>query len=169
MLTRIRNLSRRITLLSGLTHHIKARQAQTRIDSHMGENMRIQAHSGVVDPRIDRTRDHKLIDILTITLCAVICGAEHFTEIAMFGEAGLTWFSTFLELPNGIPSHDTFGRVLSVLDPNQFQSCFLNCIRDIAKLKLGEVAAIDDKCLRGSKDIGYRIPRRSFTSAPRIR
>jgi len=119
----------------------------------MEENSGIQGHFGViVDPRIDRTREHKLIDILTITLCAVICGAEHFTEIAMFGNAKLAWFRTFLELPNGIPSHDTFGRVLSLLDPGQFQSCFLNWIRDMAKLKLGEVVAIDGKRLRGSKD-----------------
>jgi predicted transposase YbfD/YdcC len=124
-----------------------------RFNSEMDKNSGIQAHFGViVDPRIDRTRDHKLIDLLTITLCAVICGAEHFTEIALFGKAKLAWFRTFLELPNGIPSHDTFGRVLSVLDPNQFQSCFLNWIREIAKLKVGEVVAIDGKRLRGSKD-----------------
>jgi hypothetical protein len=123
-----------------------------RLNSEMDKNSGIQAHFGViVDPRVNRSRDHKLIDLLTITLCAVICGAEHFTEIALFGKAKLAWFRTFLELPNGIPSHDTFGRVLSVLDPNQFQSCFLNWIREIAKLKVGEVVAIDGKRFRADE------------------
>jgi predicted transposase YbfD/YdcC len=113
----------------------------------------ILAHFGVlIDPRIDRTKEHKLVDILVIALSAVICGAEHFTEMETFGKAKEGWFRTFLELPNGIPSHDTFGRVLSMLDPAQFQACFLNWVRQIAKLKLGEVIAIDGKSLNGSAD-----------------
>lgn len=113
----------------------------------------IQAHFSVlIDPRIDRTRQHKLVDILVIALSGVICGAEHYTEMEAFGKAKEAWFRTFLELPNGIPSHDTFGRVLSLLDPAQFQACFLNWIRDIAQLKLGEVIAIDGKKLNGSID-----------------
>jgi predicted transposase YbfD/YdcC len=82
----------------------------------------------------------------------VICGAEHFTEMETFGKAKEPWLRTFLELPNGIPSHDTFGRVLSMLDPAQFQACFLNWVREIAQLKLGEVIAIDGKVLNGSID-----------------
>jgi predicted transposase YbfD/YdcC len=113
----------------------------------------ILAHFGVmIDPRVDRTKEHKLVDILVIALCAVICGAEHFTEMEEFGQAKEEWFRTFLELPNGIPSHDTFGRVLSMLDPAQFQACFLNWAREIAQLKLGEVIAIDGKSLNGSID-----------------
>jgi predicted transposase YbfD/YdcC len=112
----------------------------------------VEHFSVLIDPRIERTRDHKLVDILVIALSAVICGAEHFTEMAAFGEAKEAWFRTFLELPKGIPSHDTFGRVLSVLDPAQFQACFLNWIREIAKLKLGEVVAIDGKSLNGTID-----------------
>lgn len=113
----------------------------------------ILAHFGVlIDPRVERTKEHKLVDILVIALSAVICGAEHFTEMEAFGKAKEGWLRTFLELPNGIPSHDTFGRVLSLLDPAQFQACFLNWIREIANLKLGEVIAIDGKSLNGSVD-----------------
>lgn len=120
----------------------------------MDDPRSILAHFGVlIDPRVERTREHKLVDILVIALSAVICGAEHFTEMEAFGEAKEDWFRTFLELPNGIPSHDPFGRVLSMLDPAQFQACFLNWIREMAKLKLGEVIAIDGKSLtNGSAD-----------------
>ena len=65
------------------------------------------------DPRVERTKLHKLEDILAITICAVICGAEGWTEIELFGRSKYTWLKTFLDLPNGIPSHDTFARVVS--------------------------------------------------------
>ena len=71
----------------------------------------------VEDPRVERTRLHRLSDILVITLCAVICGADTWMEIELFGQAKLDWLRTFLELPHGIPSHDTFGRVFAALDP----------------------------------------------------
>lgn len=113
----------------------------------------ILTHFGIlIDPRRDHTKEHTLVDILVIALCAVICGAEHFTEMETFGKAKEKWLQTFLELPNGIPSHDTFGRVLSLLDPAQFQACFLNWVREITQLKLGEVIAIDGKALNGSID-----------------
>jgi predicted transposase YbfD/YdcC len=119
----------------------------------MNDPRSIVAHFGVmIDPRRERSKEHKLVDLLVIALCAVICGAEHFTEMEEFGKAKEGWLRTFLALPNGIPSHDTFGRVLSLLDPAQFQACFLNWIREIARLKLGEVIAIDGKSLNGSID-----------------
>ena len=71
----------------------------------------------VEDPRLERTKLHGLTDILLIVLCAVICGADSWTEIELFGKAKFDWLRTFLELPNGIPSHDTFGRVFSRLNP----------------------------------------------------
>ena len=69
------------------------------------------------DPRVDRTKLHKLIDILVIAICAVICGADNWEEVQLFGEAKQAWFKIFLALPNDIPSHDTFWRVFARLDP----------------------------------------------------
>lgn len=104
------------------------------------------------DPRIDRTKRHKLIDILTIAICAVICGAENWVAIELYGCTKYEWLKTFLELPNGIPSHDTFARVFAQLNPQQFQSCFQNWMKSIQKITLGEVVAIDGKTLCGSYD-----------------
>ena len=80
-----------------------------------------QHFGGVEDPRIDRTKLHKLIDILVIAICAIICGAVSWEDVADFGRAKEEWFQKYLELPNGIPSHDTFNRVFARLDPEQFR------------------------------------------------
>ena len=77
------------------------------------------------DPRIDRSKRHGLLDILTIAICAVICGADSWVYVEMFGKSKEEWFRSFLDLPNGIPSHDTFGDVFSRLDPDRFQECFI--------------------------------------------
>ena len=76
------------------------------------------------DPRIDRCKEHKLIDIIVIAILAMICGAEHFTEMEEFGIAKKEWLKTFLELKNGIPSHDTFARVFARLNTIEFQKRF---------------------------------------------
>ncbi len=104
------------------------------------------------DPRIDRAKRHQLLDIIVITLCAVICGADNWVEIAEFGKAKEDWFRRFLRLPNGIPSHDTFGRVFAMLDPEQFSACFMDWVRSVSELAEGEVVAIDGKTLRGCHD-----------------
>lgn len=104
------------------------------------------------DPRVDRTKEHKLLDILVIAICGVICGADGWVGIQEFGEAKRQWFSTFLELPSGIPSHDTFGRVFARLDPDQFQTCFVNWITAVSELTKGQVIGIDGKKLRRSHD-----------------
>lgn len=104
------------------------------------------------DPRIDRTKRHKLIDIITIAVCAVICGADSWVAIEIYGCAKYEWLKTFLELPNGIPSHDTFARVFAQINPEQFQSCFVNWMKSIQKVTAGEVVAIDGKTLCGSYD-----------------
>jgi predicted transposase YbfD/YdcC len=106
----------------------------------------------LVDPRINRQKLHLLTDIVVVTICAVICGADEWTEIAEFGRAKEKWFRTILELPNGIPSHDTFGRVFSLLDPEQFRLCFQRWIQCVRTKTNGEVIAIDGKALRGSFD-----------------
>ena len=85
----------------------------------------IEEHfSKVNDPRRDRTKEHKLIDIIAIAICAVICGAEGWVDIENFGNSKLPWLKTFLELSNGIPSHDTFGRVFSMINAQEFQASF---------------------------------------------
>ena len=104
------------------------------------------------DPRIERQKLHNLIDIGTITICAVICGAEAWTQVEAFGKAKEDWFRTFLELPNGIPSHDTFGRYFSRLDPQAFQEVFLQWVQAVNEVFKGQVVAIDGKCLRRSHD-----------------
>ncbi len=106
----------------------------------------------IEDPRVDRTKQHKLIDIITIAICAVICGAEGWTDIETYGLVKYEWLKQFLELPNGIPSHDTFSRVFARLNPQQFQQCFLNWIKSINQMTDGEVIAIDGKSLRHSYD-----------------
>lgn len=104
------------------------------------------------DPRDERGKDHLLLDIVAIAICAVICGAEGWVDIEEYGRAKEEWFATFLELPNGIPSHDTFARVFARVDPEQMQQCFASWVNAISHLSLGEIVAIDGKTLRGSYD-----------------
>ena len=104
------------------------------------------------DPRVERTRRHKLVDIIAIAICATICGADSWVHVELFGRSKLEWFQTFLELPNGVPSHDTFGDVFARLDPEQFQSCFMAWTQAIAELLPEEVVAIDGKTARRSHD-----------------
>ncbi|MCY3691442.1 MAG: ISAs1 family transposase [Chloroflexota bacterium] len=88
------------------------------------------------DPRVERTRHHKMVDILAIAICATICGADSWVHIELFGKSKREWFQSFLELPHGIPSHDTFGTVFARLDPMQLQNCFVSWTQAIAELCL---------------------------------
>lgn len=108
--------------------------------------------ANLADPRVDRTKLHQLSDILVIAICAVICGADNWEEVELFGQAKEGWFKTFLELPNGIPSHDTFWRVFARLDPQQFQQSFVGWISSVSAVTKGQVVAIDGKTLRRSHD-----------------
>ncbi|AFZ11524.1 transposase IS4 family protein [Crinalium epipsammum PCC 9333] len=108
--------------------------------------------STLKDPRIERSKLHQLIDIITIAICAVICGADGWEQIELYGKAKHKWFQQFLALPNGIPSHDTFARVFARIDPEEFQQCFIDWIKAISKLTNGEVIAIDGKTLCHSYD-----------------
>lgn len=105
----------------------------------------------VPDPRLERTRLHQLVDILVIAVCATICAAETWEEIAEFGHAKEGWFRKFLALPNGIPSHDTFRRVFLRINPKKFQESFLLWMRSVAEVGTGEVVAIDGKAVRGAR------------------
>ena len=108
--------------------------------------------SALEDPRVERTKLHPLLSIVTIAICAVICGAESWDDIEEFGEVKAEWFATFLDLPHGIPSHDTFNRVFAALDPIQFRSCFLHWMRAVAEVLPAQVIALDGKTIRGSHD-----------------
>lgn len=113
----------------------------------------IEAHfSKVSDPRVERTKEHKLIEMIAIAICAVICGAEGWVDIELFGKSKLPWLKTFLELANGIPSHDTFGRVFARLDAEQFQLAFYEWVWAVNDIIQGQIINIDGKQLRGSKD-----------------
>ena len=102
------------------------------------------------DPRDKRGKEHLLLDIITIAICAVICGAESWTDIEEYGRAKVNWLRTFLILPNGIPTHDTFARLFARLEPEQMQQCFIEWIGAISQLTQGEVIALDGKTVRGS-------------------
>ena len=105
----------------------------------------------IPDPRRNNQNiRHKLIDIIAIAILATICGAEHFTEMEEWGEDNADWLCSFLELPNGIPSHDTFGDLFAKLDPTEFKKCFISWVEAIRTLTDGEVIAIDGKTLRRS-------------------
>ena len=104
------------------------------------------------DPRVDRTRLHPLLSIVVIAICAVISGAESWDDIEQFGEIRAEWLATFLDLPHGIPSHDTFNRVFAALDPVQFRDCFLAWMQAVAAVLPAQVIALDGKTVRHSHD-----------------
>jgi predicted transposase YbfD/YdcC len=104
------------------------------------------------DPRISPAIRHRLLDVVTIALCAVVCGADTWVEVEAFGRAKEPWLRTFLALPHGIPSHDTFGRVFAALDPAQFEAGFRAWVAAVMDLSAGAVVAVDGKTLRRSHD-----------------
>ena len=118
----------------------------------------IECFEGLPDPRIDRTRLHKLTDILVIGLCSLLTGGEGFSDMEIFGRATYPWLKTFLELPAGIPSHDTFNRVFSAIDPHAFLDCFVQWVQGICPTVQNDVVAIDGKALRHAFNEGETIP-----------
>jgi hypothetical protein len=126
----------------------------------------IDHFSKLTDPRIERTKEHKLIDIITIAICGMICpkgyrfayGADNWVAMEQYGNSKQEWLKQFLELPNGIPSHDTIARVFARLDPLEFEQCFRSWVTEIAQLIPGEVISIDGKTWKhsGSKGIGKK-------------
>jgi predicted transposase YbfD/YdcC len=108
----------------------------------------------LTDPRVERTKEHKLIDIVVIAVCAIIAGADGWVAVETFGHAKENWLRTFLELPSGIPSHDTFGRVFGQLDPAEFQDAFFDWVQAVRETLKGQIIALDGKSLRRSHDKG---------------
>jgi predicted transposase YbfD/YdcC len=131
-------------------------QPSTTISEYFGE---------LEEPRIERSRLHKLIDIITITICAVISGADSWVEIELYGKTKYKWLKEFLELANGIPSHDTFARVFARLNTQQLQQGFLEWVKSISQQFSGEIVAIDGKTLRQSDDSSHDKPAIAMVSA----
>lgn len=104
------------------------------------------------DPRIERTKKHLLLDILVIALCTLLAGGEGFQDMELFGKSKRVWLQTFLALPHGIPSHDTFGRVFARLNPQRFQECFLSWTQAVAQLTQGTLISLDGKTVKASFD-----------------
>jgi len=105
----------------------------------------------LTDPRCANARHH-LLDILVMAICAGLCGAEGWEDIEEYGHAQAEWFKQVLDMPHGIPSHDTFRRVLARLDPDEFTQCFLTWTQALSERSEGEIVASDGKTLRRSLD-----------------
>jgi predicted transposase YbfD/YdcC len=122
--------------------------------------------SDIKDPRVQNHNfRHKIIDILVIAVLATICGADGWAEIERFGKSKQDWLGTFLELPNGIPSHDTFGRVFSILDPKEFGKCFSAWLKSLTVDFKNEIIALDGKTVRGSGNKRQKEPAIHLVSA----
>ena len=106
----------------------------------------------LADPRVERTKRHRLLDILVIALCTLLTGGEGFQDMELLGKSKHTWLRTFRALPHGIPSHDTFGRVFARLNPQRFQECFVAWTRAVAQLTQGTLVSLDGKTVRASLD-----------------
>ena len=108
--------------------------------------------SKLEDPRGDCGKRHQLIEIISIAVCAVICGADSWVDVELFGNSKKEWLKTFLGLPHGIPSHDTFGKVFALLDAQQFQDRFMDWVQAVNEVTKGQLVAIDGKTIRRSHD-----------------
>jgi hypothetical protein len=108
------------------------------------------------DLRVERTREHLLEEIVLMAIAAVLSVASGWNEIEDYGKAKRAWFRTFLKLPGGVPSHDTFNRMFSAQDPDELEKGFVAWVTSIAKLTAGEVVAIDGKALKGTRQAGKK-------------
>src|SRR5262249_16040779 len=114
-------------------------------------NVSIVEHfQSLEDPRIERSKKYRLIDILVIALCTLLSGGEGFQDMELFGKSKRAWLQTFLALPHGIPSHDTFVRVFARLNPRRFHQCFLSWTQAVAQLTQGALVSLDGKTVKAS-------------------
>jgi predicted transposase YbfD/YdcC len=124
-----------------------------RMQQHPKQSL-IEYLSIIPDPRVDRTREHELVDVLVIAVCTLLCAGESFYDMEDFGKAREDWFKTFLTLRSGIPSHDTFNRVFAAIDPEQFLESFLLWTQSVRQAIPEEIVALDGKALRRAVDKG---------------
>lgn len=131
------------------------------LDNSLNSSSLISYLSQVPAPRINRRKDHWLTDVLVIAVCTLLCAGESFNDMEEFGKAKHEWFKTFLALPNGIPSHDTFNRVFAAIDPQQFLDCFLRWTQSLRRAVAQEIVALDGKALRrarnGDQSVKYMV------------
>ena len=121
----------------------------------MGQDYQLsiqRSFADLEDPRVVGRTSHHLLDIVVIAICGVLCGADSWVAIEQFGKAKEAWLREFLELPNGIPTHDTFGRVFGQLDAQAFERCFTRWVQAVFTVTRGQVIAIDGKTVRRSHD-----------------
>jgi predicted transposase YbfD/YdcC len=121
--------------------------ATTRVGATLKEHF-----SGLRDPRKDINKKHGLLDIIIISICAVISGARGWEDIESFGKAKYEWLMTLLALQNGLPAADTFRRVFARLKPQEFQRCFINWVNSVRQVTVAEIVPIDGKTLKHSYD-----------------
>ena len=112
----------------------------------------VEHFATISDPRVNRTKEHPLVNVLTIGVCTLLCGGETFNDMEDFGRAKREWFETFLDLGNGVPSHDTFNRVFSAINPQQFLEAFLSWTQCLRQAVPDEIVALDGKALRRAVD-----------------
>jgi predicted transposase YbfD/YdcC len=110
----------------------------------------VEALSMVEDPRIDRRKLHPLVNVLVMSLCGAIAGTNGWDELELFAESNADWFATFLDLPHGTPSADTFRRVFEAIDPRELEAALQHWVRTVGETLRGEVVAIDGKSLKGA-------------------
>lgn len=137
-------------MAQGFGKHILAPQQKQ--ESEVLKQSVLKYFQHLQDPRVERRKEHDLVAIVVIGILAVLCGADGFTAIATYGKAKQSWLETFLELPNGIPSHDTFGRVFGMLEPQELESSFLSWVSSITEKLDIELIHIDGKTAKGSYD-----------------
>lgn len=135
-----------VPICAGLWFNLRMQNESN--ESHATACSLIAHFQALPDPRVERTKDHALIDILVIAMCCQLCGGESFDDMEDFGNAKQAWFKTFLTLRHGIPSHDTFNRVFAALDPQAFLECFLRWTQSLRQAVAQEIVALDGKALR---------------------
>ncbi len=123
-----------------------------RPDGQFNSGYVAERFSALEDPRTGRAKRHNLIDVVVVAICAVICGADSWVDVEVFGKSKKAWLSRFLGLPDGIPFYDTFGRVFARLDSVQFERCLKEWVGTVNEVMEGQVVAIDGKTVRGSRD-----------------